>query len=237
MRRSRMNYVDRRNKPKTKPMSEQDKLLLTINEWLDAIGCDRAYRKDMKETYKKAIPELKAQLAKLKQHYEQDTAGHLIRLNRGKAGLDRPELREELPQDLEYQLDSAQLREWMRERSWGYLGGTQEIDKSRTWYYMSPKGTAWKLVESWGGKVISILALIPDIDQIRIAEMVSPNEAREAIEEAKKQERRDIGLELQLATSKVVNKPNFNQYRLSEFITIAAHKLIKGQVLKEGDRC
>ena len=55
--------------------------------------------------------------------------------------------------------------------------------------------------------------------------------------DGKKQERRDIGLELQLATSKVVNKPNFNQYRLSEFITIAAHKLIKGQVLKEEDRC
>ncbi len=184
-----MNYVDRRNKPKTKPMSEQDKLLLTINEWLDAIGCDRAYRKDMKETYKKAIPELKAQLAKLKQHYEQDTAGHLIRLNRGKAGLDRPELREELPQDLEYQLDSAQLREWMRERSWGYLGGTQEIDKSRTWYYMSPKGTAWKLVESWGGKVISILALIPDIEEAkeRLRAQV-PN----LVEEAKKQERERI---------------------------------------------
>ncbi len=53
------------------------------------------------------------------------------------------------------------------------------------------------------------------------------------LEEAKKQERKDIGLELQLATSRVVNKPNFNQYRLSEFITIAAHKLIDGQALKE----
>ncbi len=38
--------------------------LLTINEWLDAIGCDRCYRKDMKETYNKAIPELTAQDAK-----------------------------------------------------------------------------------------------------------------------------------------------------------------------------
>lgn len=35
-------------------------------------------------------------LAKAKQHYEQDTAGALIRLNRGKAGLDRPELREKI---------------------------------------------------------------------------------------------------------------------------------------------
>jgi len=42
-------------------------LLLTINEWLDAIGCDRTYRKDMKETYQKTIPELKAQLAKCRE--------------------------------------------------------------------------------------------------------------------------------------------------------------------------
>lgn len=40
--------------------SPQDRLL-TINEWLDAIGCDRAYKKDMKETYQKAQVELKAQ--------------------------------------------------------------------------------------------------------------------------------------------------------------------------------
>lgn len=38
--------------------------LLTINKWLDSIGCDRCYRKDMKEAYQKTIPELKAQDAK-----------------------------------------------------------------------------------------------------------------------------------------------------------------------------
>ncbi len=35
--------------------------LLSINEWLDAIGCDRAYKKDMKATYEKIKPELEAQ--------------------------------------------------------------------------------------------------------------------------------------------------------------------------------
>lgn len=39
--------------------------LLTLNEWLDALGIDRAYRKDMKETYQKDIPALQAQLAKV----------------------------------------------------------------------------------------------------------------------------------------------------------------------------
>lgn len=38
--------------------------LLTLNEWLDALGIDRAYRKDMKDTYQKDIPALEAQLAK-----------------------------------------------------------------------------------------------------------------------------------------------------------------------------
>lgn len=40
-------------------------ILLDINEWLDVIGCDRAYKKDMKETYEKTIPELQAQLSKV----------------------------------------------------------------------------------------------------------------------------------------------------------------------------
>ena len=35
--------------------------ILTINQWLDTIGCDRAYRKDMRETYRKTMPELEAQ--------------------------------------------------------------------------------------------------------------------------------------------------------------------------------
>jgi hypothetical protein len=39
----------------------ENERLLTINEWLDTIGCDRAYRKDMKDTYNKALVELKAQ--------------------------------------------------------------------------------------------------------------------------------------------------------------------------------
>ncbi len=46
-----------------------DELLLEINEWLDSLGIDRAYRKDMKESYQKDLPALKAQLAKVKQHY------------------------------------------------------------------------------------------------------------------------------------------------------------------------
>ncbi len=42
-----------------------DELLLEINEWLDSLGIDRAYRKDMKESYQKDLPALKAQLAKV----------------------------------------------------------------------------------------------------------------------------------------------------------------------------
>jgi len=38
--------------------------LLTINEWLDVIGCDRCYRKDMKDTYNRILVEFKAQDAK-----------------------------------------------------------------------------------------------------------------------------------------------------------------------------
>ena len=57
-------------------MSEQKDNLLTINEWLDAIGCDRAYKKDMKETYQKAIPELKAQMIKDKKQIVVELASH-----------------------------------------------------------------------------------------------------------------------------------------------------------------
>ena len=47
-------------------MSEQDEVVLTINEWLDALSIDRAYRKDMRSSYLGDIPALKAQLAKAK---------------------------------------------------------------------------------------------------------------------------------------------------------------------------
>ena len=40
----------------------KDFKVLGINEWLDAIGCDRAYKKDMKATYEKAKVELQAQI-------------------------------------------------------------------------------------------------------------------------------------------------------------------------------
>jgi len=45
----------------------ENERLLTINEWLDTIGCDRVYKKDMKETYAKTLPELQAQDAKTRQ--------------------------------------------------------------------------------------------------------------------------------------------------------------------------
>jgi hypothetical protein len=45
----------------------ENERLLTINEWLDVIGCDRAYRKDMKETYTKTLPELQVQDIKTRQ--------------------------------------------------------------------------------------------------------------------------------------------------------------------------
>ena len=38
--------------------------LLTINEWLDALGIDRAYKKDMKQTFEKERPSRVAQDAK-----------------------------------------------------------------------------------------------------------------------------------------------------------------------------
>ena len=36
-----------------------------------------------------------------------------------------------------------------------------------------------------------------------------------------------------LALSKIVNKPDFNQYKLSEFITMVCHKLTDGKALKD----
>ncbi len=59
-----------------------DELLLEINEWLDSLGIDRAYRKAMKESYQKDLPALKAQLAKVKQHYEQKIVKELEELHR-----------------------------------------------------------------------------------------------------------------------------------------------------------
>lgn len=43
----------------TKELAEST--VLDINKWLDAIGCDRAYKKDMKETYQRTLPELQTQ--------------------------------------------------------------------------------------------------------------------------------------------------------------------------------
>ena len=43
-------------------MSNKFKLeILPMDNWLESIGCDRTYRKDMKDTYEKIKPELKAQ--------------------------------------------------------------------------------------------------------------------------------------------------------------------------------
>ena len=56
-----------------------EKCLLDFNEWLEAIGCDKAYSRYMKDTYKLATGELNAQLAKAisiirKQQQAEDTA-------------------------------------------------------------------------------------------------------------------------------------------------------------------
>ena len=42
-----------------------EKELLTMNEWLDLHGIDRAYKKDMKPTYERIKEDLKAQLDKI----------------------------------------------------------------------------------------------------------------------------------------------------------------------------
>jgi len=149
--------------------------------------------------------------------------------------LDRPELRE-LPQGLEYQLDSAQLREWVRERDWRYLGGTQEVDKSRTWHYMSPNGVTWELVESWGGKIISILALIPD--KFQVEEEFAKAFAKEYrkdhkalhkvdIEEAKREER------IETANALEEWMDEASPYRKIAQVEHAIIKLKRGQALKE----
>ena len=70
-----------------------------------------------------------------------------------------------------------------------------------------------------------IIALLPDIDT-RIAEMVSPDEAREAIKEAREQERKDIGeqlLEMYDLTSR--------EQRIGLLETVIT-KLVDGIVLK-----
>ncbi|KKK58525.1 hypothetical protein LCGC14_3043550, partial [marine sediment metagenome] len=70
-----------------------------------------------------------------------------------------------------------------------------------------------------------IIALLPYIDT-RIAEMVSPDEAREAIKEAREQERKDIGeqlLEMYDLTSR--------EQRIGLLETVIT-KLVDGIVLK-----
>ncbi len=57
------------------------------------------------------------------------------------------------------------------------------------------------------------------------------NESMQTPEETVKQERKDIGLELQLALSKVINFEGFNEFKLSKFIIDSASKLCKGQAL------
>ncbi len=159
----------------------QDKLLLTPKQQKPYVKCSE------EEAVWNIDGLLKAQLANI------EKKGYVIV---PKHRLDRPELREELPQDLEYWQDSAQLREWMRERGWCYLGGTQVIDKSRTWYYMSPNGTTWELVESWEGKVISILALYPDGCANCDTPLLREGELYQKIEEAKREVKERIANEL-----------------------------------------
>lgn len=63
----KQDYLKAADRILTLFQAEVDQLQpLAINEWLDELGTDRAYKKDMKETYAMVLPHMKAQVVKCK---------------------------------------------------------------------------------------------------------------------------------------------------------------------------